>query len=85
MSVARGFKPYVKNAKGVKVIDLATTVYDDLVFNLVYLFIVATAYFIYTNQLEYAAFLFDPSNPRPSTLSPEPFEPCLRSYSSHVV
>mmetsp|Transcript_22596 Transcript_22596/g.56515 ORF Transcript_22596/g.56515 Transcript_22596/m.56515 type:complete len:428 (+) Transcript_22596:51-1334(+) len=38
---------------GVRVIDLAATVYDDLLFNLVYMFIGVTVFLVYTNQFEY--------------------------------
>jgi len=43
-------KPLNKN---VPVIDLATTVYDDMLFNLVYMFIGVTVFLVYTNQFLY--------------------------------
>jgi len=53
MLIYRQGKPYKKNERGVKTIDLAATIYDDLIFNLVYLFVGVTAYMIYIGQLEY--------------------------------
>ena len=52
MLIYRQGKPYKKNERGVKVIDLAATVYDDLVFNIVYLFVGVTTYMVYIGQLE---------------------------------
>ena len=52
MLIYRQGKPYKKNERGVKTIDLAATIYDDLIFNLVYLFVGVTAYMIYIGQLE---------------------------------
>lgn len=53
MFVLRGGKAYVRPAKGIRVIDLATTVFDDFIFNVVYIFIGVTSYIVYTNQIEY--------------------------------